>query len=423
MSRTFTSLPPRRGRSITLPLLPLVVLLAVAFVALPAAASSGDRNPTFQHCLRGCQLTYCDPSQPPISPWLRMAGWSCVDNCKYSCAHSFTDNIRAGGRWHQFYGKWPFYRLGPIQEPISALASLGNLFVNLKGLEQVRRRVRQENGLRRWLEVLAFVQVNTWVWSAVFHCRDTPFTERLDYLSATITIAYTLLYTVLRVTGLLTPLRTSRLAIPVAACFGLLVVSHWTYLLSFPAGAFPYGYHTKFNLVLAAAHNLLWILWTTSFYVTIPPLQIGRWTFALPHPYPPNDPRRVRAKDANTPAVLVGLTTLAMSFELLDFAPVFRLLDAHALWHIATIPLAVGWWTFLCNDAIELEGSLLNARGVSAVGADAKMPLTGGAASTNLTEKQKEKERERAELDAAAAAQQIKSPSFSQVASGAATRD
>lgn len=69
------------------------------------------------------------------------------------------------------YGKWPFYRLGPIQEPISALASLGNLFVNLKGLEQVRRRVRQENGLRRWLEVLAFVQVNTWVWSAVFHCR------------------------------------------------------------------------------------------------------------------------------------------------------------------------------------------------------------------------------------------------------------
>lgn len=101
MSRSITSLPPRRGRPITLPLLPLVVLLAVAFLALPTAASSGDRNPTFQHCLRGCQLTYCDPSQPPISPWLRMAGWSCVDNCKYSCAHSFTDNIRAGGRWHQ----------------------------------------------------------------------------------------------------------------------------------------------------------------------------------------------------------------------------------------------------------------------------------------------------------------------------------
>lgn len=79
--------------------LPLVLLvLALVTVAL---ASSGDRNPTFQHCLKGCDLTYCDPSQRPIAFYLRWFGWTCQDDCRYQCAHSFTDNIRQGSKWHQ----------------------------------------------------------------------------------------------------------------------------------------------------------------------------------------------------------------------------------------------------------------------------------------------------------------------------------
>lgn len=77
------------------------LLLVLAGLPLLASASSGDRNPTFQHCLKGCALTYCDPSQPPIPLYLRAFGWTCEANCKYSCAHSFTDNIRPGSQWHQ----------------------------------------------------------------------------------------------------------------------------------------------------------------------------------------------------------------------------------------------------------------------------------------------------------------------------------
>jgi hypothetical protein len=62
-----------------------------------------------------------------------------------------------------------------------------------------------------------------------------------------------------------------------------------------------------------------------------------------------------------------------MSFELLDFAPLFRLLDAHALWHLATIPLAAGWWRFLTSDAIDLESAQMNK------GEGGNMPLSGGA--------------------------------------------
>lgn len=167
---------------------------------------------------------------------------------------------------------------------------------------------------------------------------------------------------------------------PCVILVSLLVISHFTYLLSFPIayGSFPYGYHTAFNVVLALVHSFSWIGWTSSFY--LPALSEIGW----PRPYPPQDPLKYKSPNAATPALLVGLTTIAMSFELLDFAPIFRMLDAHAMWHLCTIPLGMAWWHFLCSDAIELEGAQMQARsnGGSALGgANEKMPLTGGGNS------------------------------------------
>ncbi|WVF71027.1 hypothetical protein IAT40_005824 [Kwoniella sp. CBS 6097] len=370
-------------------LFPLLLVLGTLLLIAPAlvSASSGDRNPTFQHCLKGCQLTYCEPHQPPIPRYLSAFGWTCKENCAYECGHSFTDHIRPGSKHHQFYGKWAFYRFGPFQEPFSILMSIGNLYVNLKGLEQVKRRIRKENRMAPWLKGLGWVQVNTWIWSAVFHARDKPWTERLDYFSATITIAYTLLYTFIRIFHLQTPLphSSSRLLLPVAAAVSFLVLGHFTYLLSFPLGQFPYGYHTKFNLVLAGVHNVLWILWSLSFKYPYPTIKLGGRTIGFPKPYPPNHPltTKPRPKEAATPLILVLLTTGAMAFELLDFAPVFRVIDAHSLWHAATIPLTIAWWHFMVEDSIALEGSLLQSRGVSGVGLQGdQKPLTGGLSAS-----------------------------------------
>ncbi|WVW80510.1 hypothetical protein I302_102494 [Kwoniella bestiolae CBS 10118] len=343
----------------------LLLILSLALVlALPILASSGDRNPTFQHCLKGCQLTYCEPHQPPLPGYLRAFGWTCKENCAYECGHTFTDHIRPGSKAHQFYGKWAFYRLGPFQEPFSILMSLGNLYVNLKGLEQLRRRVRKENGMRSWLTSLGWVQVNTWIWSSVFHARDTPTTERLDYFSATLTISFTLLYTLIRIFHLRTPMSSSRLLIPIAAILAFIVLGHFTYLLSFPLGSFPYGYHTKFNLVLASIHNLLWIAWTLSFKYPYPRMTLLGKTYSFPKPYPPHEPlqQNPKPKEWQTPMILVFLTTCAMGFELFDFSPVFRVIDAHSLWHASTIPLTIAWWHFMVEDTIELEGTMLSAR-------------------------------------------------------------
>jgi len=79
----------------------LTALVGLAVLATVAYASTGDRNPTFQQCLKGCRITYCDPSQPPIPAYLRAFGWTCEDNCRYECGHAFTDMIRTGSRYHQ----------------------------------------------------------------------------------------------------------------------------------------------------------------------------------------------------------------------------------------------------------------------------------------------------------------------------------
>ncbi|ODO07646.1 hypothetical protein L198_01227 [Cryptococcus wingfieldii CBS 7118] len=375
-----------------------LLLLALLALALPIVyASSGDRNPTFQHCLRGCSLTYCDPSQPPIPLYLRLFGWTCAENCAYECAHSFTDHIRPGSRYHQFYGKWAFYRLGPFQEPVSILMSIGNLYVNLQGVSEVRRRIRPENKLRPWLLAAGYVQVNTWVWSAVFHARDTPTTERLDYFSATLTISFTLLYALLRIFHLQTPLLTTRFLLPTCATIAFLVLGHFTYLLSFPLGSFPYGYHTLFNLVLALVHNTIWVLWSFSFKFPYPSFSFSRYTLSWPRSYPPHDAYPSPSpSQAGTPALLVALTTLAMSLELWDFSPLWRLIDAHSLWHFATIPLAMGWWSFLVQDAIELEGALMGQRGMG------------------VGEKQEEKEKRLREGEVP------RTPTFRELASGSA---
>jgi hypothetical protein len=203
-------------------------------------------------------------------------------------------------------------------------------------------------------------------------------TERFDYFSATVTIASSLLFTIARTWLLQTPNKTSRLLLPVSAGVIFIIYSHFKYLLSFPLGEFPYGYHTKFNVVLGMVHNLLWILWSLRFVVRFPKMHIGtKYTFEYPKPYPPRDPLdRPRQRDGMTPLALVVVMTVAMSLELLDFAPVARVIDAHSLWHAATIPIALGWWTFLCNDAVEFEGAVM---GKPATIVDEVAPLLNGS--------------------------------------------
>ncbi|KAL7282935.1 hypothetical protein ACG7TL_002353 [Trametes sanguinea] len=329
----------------------LLLALSLALIAT-TQASSGDRAEDFRGCVSICESRTCEGSLSKLSlPLaLRLTGWTCTDDCKYECMHLITDRaIEHGTRVQQYYGKWPFWRFMGMQEPASVLFSVFNFVAHAAGARKLQAKVPDGHPMKRYYTLFAFVSMNAWVWSSVFHTRDLPTTEKLDYFSAAAAILYALYYTVIRLFHLY-PTETSRLtAVPrsssksaalvawtvVCACAFL---SHVSYLTLLPR--FDYTYNMAFNLVVGLAHNLLWLCYS------LPPRHsiIRRYS---------GRPRSYRPAHAAKPAIFALLTTAATALELFDFPPWRRIIDAHSLWHLATAPIAIYWYDFLVEDACD----------------------------------------------------------------------
>ncbi|KAJ2936080.1 hypothetical protein H1R20_g1015, partial [Candolleomyces eurysporus] len=211
----------------------------------------------------------------PIPLSLYLTRWSCQDDCKYTCMHSITAKAISSGRpVQQYYGKWPFWRYAGMQEPASVVFSVFNLWAHWKGFKTVKRRLPNDHPMKKLYLVWAVLSMNAWIWSAVFHTRDLPITEKLDYFSAALAILSALYYTFIRLFhlyrlpsgGKLTNSRAPSLASSLAPkpllaiVFLLTYMGHITYLTSGPR--FDYSYNTIFNLVLGLLHNLLWTLYS-----------------------------------------------------------------------------------------------------------------------------------------------------------------
>jgi len=175
--------------------------------------------------------------------------------------------------------------------------------------------------------------------------KDLPNTEKLDYFSAALVILYALYCAVLRLFGQY-PTRTRDGSYTQRTPAFLLwssictvaYLAHVTYLCILPR--FDYTYNMAFNLVVGFTHNLLWLLY--SLPASLPLIQ------RFPH-----KPRTYRPLYASKAAVFVVLTTAATALELFDFPPWCRIIDAHALWHLSTAPIAKFWYDFMIQDALD----------------------------------------------------------------------
>ncbi|KAI0310569.1 Per1-like protein [Amylostereum chailletii] len=314
------------------------LLHALAFFFSGALASSGDRSPTFQACVTKCEDKTCSTYDPPF--FMRLAQWSCTDDCKYTCMQMTTDHEEESGvPVQQYYGKWPFYRFAGMQEPASVLFSFLNLLLHAWGLAEVKKAIHSDHPMRRFYIRWSYISCNAWIWSSVFHTRDTSLTEKLDYFSAALTILYSLYLSVIRICHFYPagPQRTSPRGFNIwsLACIAA-YICHVSYLTLLPR--FDYTYNIVFNLILGLVHNSLWL------------------AFSLPaslsffHRFP-SMPKSYRPAYATIAAQAVVFTTAATCLELFDFAPWKRVIDAHSLWHLATAPLAVMWYHFLIHDA------------------------------------------------------------------------
>ncbi|KAF8968238.1 Per1-like protein [Flammula alnicola] len=331
--------------------IPLSKILIIGSLSHSVFASSGDRSADFTQCVDICKAEQCGTESQYFAPLsLRLTRWSCTDDCKYQCMHQITDrDLKNGKPVQQYYGKWPFWRFAGMQEPASVAFSLLNIWAHARGASKVRKRVSETHPMRSYYLAWSMVSVNAWIWSSVFHTRDLPITEKLDYFSAALAIMYALYYAIIRLFHLYPlpqPTRLTLTARPtksltqriLAATCILSYIAHVSYLSLLPR--FDYTYNVAFNLVLGLTHNALWAIYSLPASMSL----IQRF---------PSRSKSYRPRFASKAAWFVVLTTGATALELFDFPPWAGIIDAHALWHLSTAPIALMWYDFLVEDSLD----------------------------------------------------------------------
>ncbi|XP_053944670.1 post-GPI attachment to proteins factor 3 isoform X2 [Cuculus canorus] len=305
----------------------LLLLLGAAAAPGPARGSQGDREPLYRECLGRCERQNCSGAalrhfraRQPL--YMGLTGWTCRDDCKYECMWLTVRLYMQGGhKVPQFHGKWPFSRFLFFQEPASAFASFLNGLASFVMLLRYKAAVPPASPMYPTCVAFAWVSLNAWFWSTVFHTRDTAVTEKLDYFCASAVVLHSVYLCCVRTLGLQRPALIS-----IFRAFLLLFLAcHISYLTLV---RFDYGYNMAANAAIGLLNLAWWLRWCLQNRPRLPHV----WKCA---------------------AVVLLLQALAL-LELLDFPPLFWVLDAHALWHIGTIPLNVLFYSFLVDDSLYL---------------------------------------------------------------------
>ncbi|KAK4454660.1 Per1-like-domain-containing protein [Podospora aff. communis PSN243] len=307
-----------------------VLLVVCVLLARPATASVGDRLPEFKECVEICIHENCGADaahRTPIPLYRRLLFWTCPSECDYTCQHIITNRRLAAEpprSVEQFHGKWPFVRVLGMQEPMSVLFSAGNFLAHYDGLHnKILAKIPATYPLRRFYVMLAYVSMAAWVFSVIFHVRDFPVTEQLDYFGAGASVLYGMFYTPVRVFRLDRSSKAGVLRAWAVFCI-VLYCMHVAYLKLW---TWDYTYNMTANVACGVVQNALW-----------------SW-FSF-HRY-----RKSGMMWAVWPGIVVALVLCAMSLELLDFPPIWGALDAHSLWHLGTIAPTILFYNFLVRDA------------------------------------------------------------------------
>lgn len=247
-----------------------------------------------------------------------------AENCRYECMQVITDRaVIEKTPVYQYFGKWPFYRFYGIQEPASVIFSIGNGLIHFYFFRQIQYKCPSAYFLKGFMLLYACGGMNAWFWSIIFHSRDMKLTERMDYFSAVTLVLYSLFFALLRVFYIRNGVVIQSFGVLFVCCF----VAHVSYLCIV---TFDYIYNMYANVAVGFMQLLVWVYWFIAQHVV--------------------EKNRPRLQYAHLAVISVVGVALAMCLELFDFPPLWRVLDAHSLWHLSTIPLSVVWYKFLLQD-------------------------------------------------------------------------
>ncbi|GMI47931.1 hypothetical protein TrCOL_g4869 [Triparma columacea] len=237
----------------------------------------------------------------------------------------------------KFFGKWPFIRILGLEEFLSSLGSIFNLFPHLYHLLYKRSDYAGNVVMRLPLIIYSSIASVSWVASAAFHGRETLVTERSDYFLATLQVLYTTWLAGYRIWGPPSGGENNNKAWWTSWFSGALsVLGFVVYVAYMVKVKFDYGLHMRLNATLVILHFLSWFHWAF--------LGAGR----------------TRSYKWRAVAFVV-LINLAAVCEVWDFPPVWGIMDAHSAWHLMTAPMIPIWYGFWIEDC-KWEGRKIGKR-------------------------------------------------------------
>lgn len=238
--------------------------------------------------------------------------WSCADNCKYHCMHYTASEV---SHPLKFFGKWTFKRVWICQEFLSSAYSFLNAAPYLVLLINPSFLRTSHWSLRFYAITIALM----WMASAVFHCRDTRLTMYIDYFSAFAGIV---------ANGWLPAYMLASVSSKRFVCLGSLGL--WLGHVSYMGHVkFDFAWNMKLAVLTGLLDNILWSVWYFR--------------------------NRLRVSFAwIIPIVTWSVVPLFLLMEANDFppSPDDGLADAHAYWHLGTVPVSALWGIFLYKTAV-----------------------------------------------------------------------
>ena len=248
--------------------------------------------------------------------------WDCDGECKYECMHTVTDWL-----WDEyntifkFYGHWPYKRIWGIQEPAASLFSLGNMIPHVHNLYYNAAAYRRPGiPFGKALMAYSWVALLAWTASTLFHARKIEPFISFDYSFAFLFISFGLWIAIKRLWFEFRSLEDKLLSGIFDIAFGSCVLYQFISVLS---GKVSFSNHMDISIALSVCHAVIWLVFCCV---------------------------------AKSPTRLLCLFCqawfgAASLLELYDFPPYFKIFDAHALWHAATIPLGFFWFQFWIRDS------------------------------------------------------------------------
>jgi hypothetical protein len=303
----------------------LFQILIVIVSIVKSVGSAGDYDWRFQSCVQKCfKSQLCSTTSASVRTAL--VSWDCEETCVYTCVQSITRERALNGLdTLKYFGHWPFERWLGLEEPASAFFSLLNILPHVLYLIRPGYYLPGNYKLQNWISVYALLAVNAWLASACYHSKKTAFSTLYDLASALALLSYGLLLASVQL------LESASKTRPLLAALAVVL-----FLLRFHAmlqGQISFDLHMKTCFALAGAGSLVWMAWM------LRELQWGA-----------GDARLTARALQRCLAVQLSFL-LASLLEIFDFPPLWHTLDAHSLWHAATVPLGFLWYLFWSAQA------------------------------------------------------------------------